>query len=298
MLFSSQTYATIHNVQMNKSLVESILNRPINPVSIEDSLKIILSNKVKVLITGANGSIGKRVCEIFTNNDLDFLATDIEDLDITIHSNVNKVVSLYKPSLILNLAADKHAPDGEFNPFVSNNVNVNGVQNLIMAAEKEYAKIVLTSTCKACNPETVYGATKLVAERMVLNHGGSVARFYNVVETQGNVFDIWNRSTFKDSIDVTECYRYFISIDEGVNLVIKTIAESLNDSVRLTVNPEKIHYMPDIANRIYPDKVKKVIPIRRGDRVQEPLLAFQEKIVKEIGSIRYVYNPHDVVKQT
>ena len=81
------------------------------------------------------------------------------------------------------------------------NINTIGTYNLLSCIN-ENTKILLTSTCKSANPEVVYGASKLIAERMVLNSGGSVSRFFNVVETSGNVFSIWDSIAEDKAIDV------------------------------------------------------------------------------------------------
>ena len=100
-------------------------------------------------------------------------------------------------------------------------VNVLGTRN-VLAHAPEGSHVVTASTCKACEPETAYGASKLVAERVTLNAGGSVARFYNVVESSGNVFEIWSELDPSEPLEVTPCRRYFISLAEAVSLVVWT----------------------------------------------------------------------------
>jgi FlaA1/EpsC-like NDP-sugar epimerase len=148
----------------------------------------------KILVTGGMGSLGETLCDQFLNHQIDFLVTDIETLDVTSRDNVLEVLQKYKPTVIVHLAADKHAPQGELDPHSTFRINTVGTENIIWATKElrsEYLpKIVLASTCKSCDPETVYGASKLIAERLILNSGNSVVRFYNVIETAGNVFQI------------------------------------------------------------------------------------------------------------
>jgi FlaA1/EpsC-like NDP-sugar epimerase len=111
--------------------------------------------------------------------------------------------------VIYHLAGAKHAPEGEQHPAMVARVNTIGTDNIVRAACG--AKVILASTCKAGDPETAYGASKLIAERIVLNAGGVVVRFFNVRETAGNVFRLWEQIPFPQPIPYTDCWRYFIS---------------------------------------------------------------------------------------
>jgi FlaA1/EpsC-like NDP-sugar epimerase len=246
--------------------VEKIIDRPQYEYLLNNDNFKDLKDKF-VLITGANGSIGTRLKERFRQMGVSFVATDIETLDITNENQVKCFFSLTMYDIIINIAGAKHAPKGEIEVESTLSINTLGVMNLLKY--KGNAKLVLTSTCKSCNPETVYGATKLISERLTMNSGGGVARFYNVVESSGNVFEIWKD---KDSIDVAaNCNRYFISLDEAVGL---TMYAALNKG-RYSVNVDKIHNMIDVANR-YTDKPKKLISPRKGDRVSELLKGTNE----------------------
>ena len=238
-----------------------------------------LSNK-KILITGANGSIGNKLFEILGNNKkIDILATDItgsfEFLDITDIKNVVEVINSYDPDYIVNLAGAKHAPEGEHETSKTLMINTIGTKNLLDAKRKK-TKLILSSTCKSANPEIVYGATKLIAERMTLNAGGSVARFFNVVETSGNVFEIWNKIPKSKPIDVAPlCERHFISLSESVGLILFCMK---NESGRYIVNSGPLVKIGDVADRLYPDRKKNIILPRRGDRLTEKFLSSAESI--------------------
>ena len=191
-------------------------------------------------------------------------------------------------------AGAKHAPEGEHETWKTLSINTIGTKNLIDYSNPK-TKIILTSTCKSCNPETVYGASKLIAERMVLNHGGSIARFFNVVETQGNVFEIWDNIEDNGTIKVAAvCKRHFISLDEATGLLI--CISSLNESgCRYIVNSPILREMTDIADALYEKRDKIIIQPRRGDRVEEKFLSSNETIEKYIfsESIIKIKNTHD-----
>lgn len=238
----------------------------------------------KVLVTGGNGSIGEQLIKRFPNA----IFTDIEDLDVTNEQNVKEMLMSIKPDVIINIAGAKHAPLGEINIEETLYINTIGVINLLKY--KGDAKLVQCSTCKSANPETVYGATKLISERLVLNGGGVIARFFNVVETSGNVFELWKT---QDTIKVvTKCNRHFISLDEATGLLLKCITLPTG---RYLVNSPELRNMKDIAQICYPNKNKKIISPRRGDRITEVFLSTNESIEMELenGSMIKVCSTHD-----
>jgi FlaA1/EpsC-like NDP-sugar epimerase len=280
---------------MNKENLNKILGRNEIKYLVEVDKHINLDKKI--LITGANGSIGSRLIERFKNMNVDFISTDIEGdhvyLDVTLSENVKDVLNFYSPDIIINIAGAKHAPEGEHETWKTLSINTIGTKNLIDYSNPK-TKIILTSTCKSCNPETVYGASKLIAERMVLNHGGSIARFFNVVETQGNVFEIWENVSSDEPIKVAAvCKRHFISLDEATGLLI--YISSLEESGRYIVNSPILREMTDIANVLYENRDKNIIQPRRGDRVEEKFLSTNESIEKYIynESIIKIKNTHD-----
>lgn len=199
-------------------------------------------------------------------------------MDVTDYGQVDQTVKSFLPTHIIHLAADKHAPDSEVNPEKTILANIVGTLNVVKTAQQIGAKVITSSTCKACDPETVYGSSKLICERLTLNTGGSVARFYNVIETSGNVFTIWGSKKNKEIL-VTPCYRYFITLNEAVFLLLATLHKSNFDPGRYSILPGRLQYMPNVASRLYPDHKITLIPPRRGDRVKEPLTSISEKTI-------------------
>ena len=111
---------------------------------------------------------------------------------------------------------------------------------------------------------------------MVLNEQGSVARFFNVVETSGNVFEIWNNIPDSEAIELAPtCERHFISLEEAVGLIIFCLN---NESGRYIVNSGPLVKMGDVAERLYPNREKTIIAPRRGDRLTEKFLSTSESI--------------------
>lgn len=252
---------------MDNFIVEKILDRKLHKDLIEDNFDI---KNEKILITGASGSIGEALTERLKKYDIELLTTDVVGnhtyLDVTDFQNVFSVINKFQPTVLINLAGAKHAPLGEKEIIKTININTIGVKNLLDACSKD-CKFILASTCKANNPEIVYGATKLISEKLCMQNNGSVVRFFNVIETSGNVFEIWNNTPKEKPINVVEkCQRHFISLQEGVGLILFSIVEK---SGRYIINSEKKINIKNIADKIYPDREKNIIEPRLGDRLIE-----------------------------
>lgn len=281
---------------MNQEIIEKVLLRSEQPLQVESDLAELQKINARVLITGADGSLGKLVSQILQESGVTYLATDIDDCDVTDTLAVDRVIDSFVPTHILHLAADKHAPEGETDPENTFTINVQGTLNVIGAAKRIKAKVVLASTCKSCDPETVYGSSKLIAERITLNNSGAVARFFNVVDTSGNVFEIWDKQiALSNPIQVAGCTRYFISSSEAVSLLIKCLALVEKKPGRYCFDPGTPHFMPDIAKRLFPGITVGDMPPRRGDRLVEPLKATSERITSLEGRLIHVHSPHDPI---
>src|SRR5918999_928114 len=177
-------------------------------------------------------------------------------LDEPVEEAVRTQLSAADPEVILHLAAAKSAPDGERDPMSALEINVIGTRN-VLAHAPSGCRVVTASTCKSCEPETAYGASKLVAERVTLNAGGSVSRFYNVVESSGNVFELWAQLGRDDPIPVTPCRRYFISLEEAVSLVLWT---AILPPARYGFDPGTARELHDVAADLYPGRPTKSVP--------------------------------------
>ena len=270
------------------SLVERVLGRPEHPIDLGPLLERLEGEAI--LVTGAEGSIGSVVSELLPVN-TPVLPLDIGGMDVRDFDAVTDIVESFQPSLVLHLAGAKHAPDGELDPEGTFLTNVVGTQNVLYAAGRVRARVVTASTCKACDPETVYGATKLLAERLTLHAGGSVARFFNVVESSGNVFRLWEGLDEWAAVPVTPCSRWFITLREAAALVV---AAAVEPAGRYAVYPgERPRPMPSVAAALYPDRPQAFIPVRRGDRLEEPMHARSERVSHVNGWMWRVHSTHD-----
>jgi FlaA1/EpsC-like NDP-sugar epimerase len=244
------------------------------------------------LVTGAEGSVGialvRRLDGVVHPTDI---VHDDRYLDVTDPNEVARWVKAIRPDVIYHLAGAKHAPDGELHPANVAAVNINGTLNVLDAAKLYGAKVVMTSTCKACDPETAYGASKLIAERATLNVGGVVVRFHNIPESSGNVFRLWEQLDPGEPLPVTDCWRYFTPLEKAVGLLV---AAAEFPTGRYSCDPGESRRITDVAAELYPGREQVAIPARRGDRRREPLIAACENLDAYCGWLR-ITGVHDPV---
>jgi len=212
----------------------------------------------RILVTGAGGSIGRELCrqiarwgpaqlillghgensifeallELHENGSSLELIPVIADVRDT--QRIESVLSEFHPQVIFHAAAHKHVPLMQINVEEAVANNVLGTRNLIAAAEKNRVeRFVLISTDKAVHPVNVYGATKRLAEMIVLdaaqrtNKAYSVVRFGNVLGSRGSVVPIFKRQiALGGPITLThpDMERYFMTIPEAVHLVLQAAA--------------------------------------------------------------------------
>ena len=141
-----------------------------------------------ILVTGSSGSIGKNIVKKLRRYTNKITPIDIE-FDITKESNIKKL-KRKKFDFAFHLAADKRADYAELYPSKVAKLNVVSTSNI---ATLNIKKIILGSTCKAANPITSYGASKLICERIVLNEKGMWQDLSNVFDTSSSVTKIWGK---------------------------------------------------------------------------------------------------------
>ena len=250
---------------MNKLNFKNIFNRNIIKPNINYK---IFANK-KILVTGSSGSIGTEIIKKLKKYTKYITRADI-NIDVTKKSNIHKLKKT-NFDFAFHLAADKRADFAELNPSKVSILNILSTSNITKLNVK---KIILGSTCKAANPITSYGASKLICERIILNQGGNVARFVNVFDTNASVTKIWAKINKKEKIPVTSCKRFFITLEEAVNLLLFTAAMP---SGRYSYRNLKKTHMKNVAKKIYPKRKIVGMKLRFGDRLVEKLIGNTEK---------------------
>jgi len=271
-----------------------------------------------ILITGGAGSIGYEL----TKKILSYTVKAVRVLDIDEHAlfTLGRSISdsrlrlllgdildkerielaCNNVDIIIHLAAVKNIEISEYNPIETIDVNINGTVNMIkMAIRNKPKKFLNISTDKAAEPSTLYGATKQLSEKLTSWAGNHIpgtkfatVRFGNVIESRGNVFEIWDYEHKHNkplSITNSSMRRYFFHNDEAVDFILHCL--TLMNNGEIFVPKMKIYKIKDLASKI--SKKHKVIGLRPGEKMDEILLSKSEKDIadelKNMWIIRHKY---------
>ena len=186
--------------------------------------------------------------------------------------------------IVIHCAAIKNIEISEFNPIETIETNVNGVVNLIkMCMTQKPKKFLNISTDKAADSSTLYGTTKLLGEKLTSWAGNHIMstkfatlRFGNVIETRGNVFEVWRSELEQNkplSITDPTSERFFFHSDEAVNFILKCLL--ITNHGELYVPKMKSYKIKDLAKEY--SKKHKIIGLRQGEKLKETLITESEK---------------------
>ena len=259
-----------------------------------------------ILLTGGTGSFGKKFAEmvlkehdpaairIFSRGELlqmemqhafpgesrlRFFIGDVRDRD-RLYRAMNGA------DIVVHAAALKQVPTCEYNPIEAVKTNIDGAINVIDAAlDKRVERVVAISTDKAALPVNLYGATKLVAEKLFIQGnaytGGrrtafSGVRYGNVVGSRGSIVPLFleQRKTGKITITHEEMTRFWITLEQGVRLVLSALEKMTGGEIFIPKIPSM--RITDFADAIAPGVERVIIGIRPGEKIHESLLTVEE----------------------
>jgi FlaA1/EpsC-like NDP-sugar epimerase len=301
------------NVSVNRLRevdITDLLRR--EPVQIQDQLVGEALAGKRVLVTGAGGSIGREICRqvahwgpqmlmllghgensIFEailelREDFPSLPVQLVIADIRDKPRIQSVFTDFRPQVVFHAAAHKHVPLMESNIEDAITNNIIGTKNIVQAASAIAAeRLVLISTDKAVRPANVMGATKRIAEMVVLEaahrtgHAFSVVRFGNVLGSRGSVVPLFKQQIAHGGpVTVThpEMKRYFMTIPEAVHLVLQAAAMGQGGEVFMLNMGQQVRIL-DLAEDLIrlsglePGKDLEIVftGIRPGEKISEDL---------------------------
>jgi len=273
-----------------------------------------------ILITGGTGSFGKKCTkillkrfkpkkliifsrdelkqfemqQIFTHYSMRYFIGDVRDLD-----RLN--LALTGVDYVIHAAALKQVPTAEYNPTECIKTNINGADNVIKACVNNgVKKVIALSTDKAANPINLYGATKLVSDKLFISANNmygsyqtkfSVVRYGNVVGSRGSVVPFYKDLIAKNSpeLPITDkaMTRFWITLQQGVDFVLKNFARMQGGEIFVPKIPSV--RITDLAKSMAPNCKLKVIGIRPGEKIHEIMCP------KDDARLTFEFDDHFVI---
>ena len=284
---------------------------------------VIALQTASILVTGGTGSFGRRFARVvldeyqprklivysrdewkqhdmrvngFDHPALRYFIGDVRDGD-RLRRAMRDV------DIVVHAAALKQVPACEYNPIEAVATNIYGARNIIEAALDTCVSHVLAlSTDKATAPLNLYGATKLVAEKLFV-HGNnysddpptlfSCVRYGNVLGSRGSVLPLFADQRLNGSVKITDARmtRFWMTIDQGVRFVISCINRMQGGEVFTPKLPSM--KVEDLARIVAPDSRIEYVGIRPGEKLHESLISEDESRCAVDCGDRYVILPVD-----
>ena len=265
-------------------------------------------NNKNILITGGTGSFGTefvsyllknyrcRKIIIFSRDELKqfnmeiklkkyknlrFLIGDIRDYE-------RIKFAFREVDYVVHAAALKHVPIAEYNPLEFIKTNISGSSNVVRAAiDNNVKKVIALSTDKAVNPNNLYGATKLCAEKIFLDANAlsgkistkfSIVRYGNVLNSRGSIIPLIlkNKAENKKKFPLTDSRmtRFFLNLNAAAEFVCRSF--KIMDKGEIFIPKMKSMYIKDLIKVIYPNCELKIVGLRPGEKIDEVLISINE----------------------
>lgn len=262
-------------------------------------------NKKTILITGGTGSLGKAFVKRVLNEwpDIERLVIYSRDEqkqfemaqeyplskfpmiryfigDVRDYSRLKR--ALTGVEYVIHAAAMKHVHIAEYNPDECVKTNIGGAENLVRAClANGVKKVVALSTDKAAAPINLYGATKLVSDKLFVaanNIRGtnpitfSVVRYGNVMGSNGSVIPFFIKRRKEGVLPITnpDMTRFTITLQDGVDMVLHALEHAWGGEIFVPKIPS--YRIMDVAEAIGPECEKKIIGLRPGEKIHEEMI--------------------------
>ncbi len=257
-----------------------------------------------VLVTGAAGSIGSGVVSRLAHAGVELILLDSSEAglyelqpslpswgshtsylgNVADRELLAEIFARHRPATVIHTAAFKHVPMLEEQPLSAIANNVVGTAALADAAVEHGARILLLSTDKAVAPRSVMGATKHVAEKIVLASNGVVVRLANVLGSRGSVSEVFAQQIAAGRpLTVTDsaAERYFLTLAEAVELLVSAASSPDRASIIIPLLT-RAHRIADLASfmakALAPERniAIEFTGLRIGEKMSEQLWADDE----------------------
>ncbi len=281
----------------------------------------MLDDKV-ILITGGTGSFGKKFTErvlkdynpkkiiIYSRDEYKqyLMQRQFAEYDDKMRYFIGDVRDKQRldrafdgVDIVVHAAALKQVPAAEYNPLEAIKTNIDGARNILdVAIDKGVEKVVALSTDKATNPVNLYGATKMVSDKLFIaanayvgakNTSFSVVRYGNVSGSRGSVIPFFktliDEGETKIPITDMRMTRFWITLDEAVNLVIKAINDAKGGELFIHKCPS--FRVTDLAKAMLPDCEFEDVGIRPGEKLHEVM------VTREDSRSTYEYDDYYII---
>jgi UDP-N-acetylglucosamine 4,6-dehydratase len=188
--------------------------------------------------------------------------------------------------VVVHAAALKQVPAAEYNPFEAVKTNIHGAQNVIDAAlDRNVERVIALSTDKASGPINLYGATKLVSDKLFVAANAyagakrtrfAVVRYGNVVGSRGSVVPFFKRLAPTGVLPITDerMTRFWITLDQGVDFVIAMLGAMHGGELFVPKIPSM--RIVDLARVIAPEARLDIVGIRPGEKLHEQMISVDD----------------------
>lgn len=279
-------------------------------------------NNKSILVTGGTGSFGKKFIStllkryaprrvvVFSRDELkqfemaqDFTSPAMRFFLGDVRDRERLVQAMRGIDFVVHAAALKQVPAAEYNPTECIKTNISGAENVIHAAiENQVARVIALSTDKAANPINLYGATKLVSDKLFVaanNIVGSqdtrfaVVRYGNVVGSRGSVVPFFQKliESGATELPITDerMTRFWITLEQGVDFVFRNFLRMQGGEVFVPKIPSA--RVTDLAQAMAPNLKTRIIGIRPGEKLHEIMCPLDDShLTLEFGD-HYVIQP-------